>query len=69
MNSCGQVLENADPITLHTQKFAETKIVPRRPKNPFKGSETQHPKKAEPMYGAALIRPTRKVSLVELDPI
>ncbi len=43
--------------TDHRQKFAEINIVPRRPKNLFRGSDAQQPRKADPRYGAALIRP------------
>ena len=44
-------------------------MVPRRPKKLLNGSESQQPRKAEPIYGAALIKPTRNVSRVEDEPI
>jgi hypothetical protein len=37
--------------------MADTKMQPRRPKKLLRGSEHQQPKKAEAMYGPALIRP------------
>jgi hypothetical protein len=37
--------------------MADTKMQPRRPKKLFSGSEHQHPKNAEAMYGPALIKP------------
>lgn len=43
--------------TDHRQKFAEINIVPRRPRNLFRGSDAQQPRKADPKYGAALIKP------------
>jgi len=43
MKSWGQVCETAEPMGARVQKIAETKMVPRRPKCAFKGSESQHP--------------------------
>lgn len=54
--------QKALPMTGQRQKLAEKKIVPRRPKRELRGSDNQQPKKAVPMYGAALTRPTRSLS-------
>ena len=59
----------ADPITDHRQKFAETNIAPRLPKYLFRGSDTQQPRNADPMYGAEFIKPTRNESWVDMLPI
>lgn len=43
------------PETTETKQ--EMKMVPRRPKNLFKGAFVQHPIRAEQAYGAPLRRP------------
>lgn len=43
------------PVTTETKQ--EIKIVPRRPKNLFRGALVQHPIRAEQAYGAPLRRP------------
>lgn len=58
MNSWYQLRVTAPPMGVIRQKMAETKIVPRRPSRSFAGSFNQQPRKAEPMYGAELTRPT-----------
>lgn len=62
MRSCIHVSQKALPRTGQRQKLAEKKIVPRRPKRELRGSDNQQPKKAVPMYGAALTRPTISLS-------
>ena len=42
-NSSSHVRVKAPPMTGKKQKIAEKKIVPRRPNQLFKGSESQHP--------------------------
>lgn len=42
-NSCCQFLVMADPIADIKQNIAAKKIVPRRPRRAFKGSESQQP--------------------------
>jgi hypothetical protein len=46
MKSCGQFWVHAEPIGDKTQKIAATKIVPRRPKYLFMGSDSQQLKNA-----------------------
>jgi hypothetical protein len=52
MKSCGQVWAQAPPIGERTQKMADKKMAPRRPRKLFSGSEHQQPKTALAIYGA-----------------
>lgn len=49
MKSSHQLLLKADPMTENKQKIPDTKIVPRRPKKLFSGSDSQQPRRAAPM--------------------
>lgn len=48
-NSCTQVLQKALARTGHKQKWAATKMVPRRPQRELMGSDSQQPTKAVPI--------------------
>lgn len=57
-NNCIQFWVTAEPMGVRTQKIDAMKIVPRRPRIRLQGSESQHPRQALAMYGAALTIPT-----------